>query len=1164
MSRVYKYNYNTIENTLSKKIGKKECETGRGILLGVTYDDEFNSWFYNDAERDKYSDYICYLNSTYFYYQVWTNKLFGINNPRDIYFYLFTDLNLKDTFAGNLNKSILKETVLRSESYGRSYIKRNITRNLSNLLSINGYLDGFRVTIDEYTGRAAKIMLLDGGHRNNLDGIEGYFKGNYNNTFNTNPHLLSEEVLFYLWNNLKLNKYIADGNDSSVYDYRDIKSGQVNFPDNNENITTVYYESYPNQSPNDTDGVLFNNQMTIYHANFKPSDLNRNSLLSKTNDSFRKGKYNTLISRFYGKDDNYELNNATSCVGGDNLISHGRNLLKKNNATENINGYDNPYCRVWTHHYQYDKFNKLIRPFNGVENNEKLNVTLKNDYNWEKFRANKNGREGWKKLDDNTSMDYKTNLVNITPFIKDGELDKNSIKRCMFSIENLAWRDIDDRSGEIKTLSEDQKGPYGGRIMWFPPYGLTFNENVTVNWNGNDFIGRGEKIYTYLNTERTGNLSFKMLIDHPSIIDYWKETEDDYEDEQDLLRFFAGCDILSINKVEKEEYKYLIKSKPVVKNEPKKEVLKFSVFFPNNYSQDYDRQGYDITVMYLLNGVGTGFDENGLDVYQYNEFKNTYNLYYSNPSASDFPYGYTPESAVIRENGESGSGYTWYGGYEMDEKCGLSCFKYAALSRTNRKIGSSITGLTGSNISSGSDLFLYSVISGGTGIVNSGLLSKLNDKKNYIYHRIDSIYLKSGEGEYMTSLSNCYDSISYGLNSKFGYDSGVLGKIYNELNPNQETPSENKNYIFSFSDIAKFAETERLKGMNDTLYDTNRVEFLKEMFTTHKISKVNVLGVANSQGTKGKKETRNERLSRQRGTTISDWIGNKFKPYFLSGATIGTYKRVEKVNDATEKSNDNNTLDAKLKRRVDVEIELTEIEQVTNVNKEEVEEIKFDTLLTANSKEELNKIKEKYERMGYEVVTSTETTEVTDEHNEIGGYGNEYKFFNKLNSTDTIFRENIKHKIKYFDPAYHSISPEGFNSRLTFLHQCTRQGPTTIHKENAKNLSFGRAPICVLRIGDFYNTKILINSLQITYEESGGIQWDLNPEGIGVSPMIANINMSFTFLGGSDLSGPISRLQNAVSFNYYANTGVYDSKAEEMIYENGVVIGIKDNQIKSK
>ena len=44
--------------------------------------------------------------------------------------------------------------------------------------------------------------------------------------------------------------------------------------------------------------------------------------------------------------------------------------------------------------------------------------------------------------------------------------------------------------------------------------------------------------------------------------------------------------------------------------------------------------------------------------------------------------------------------------------------------------------------------------------------------------------------------------------------------------------------------------------------------------------------------------------------------------------------------------------------------------------------------------------------------------------------------------------------------------------------------------------------------------------------------------------MIANIDISFTFLGGSDISGPISRLQNAVSYNYYANTSVYDRRAD--------------------
>jgi hypothetical protein len=60
----------------------------------------------------------------------------------------------------------------------------------------------------------------------------------------------------------------------------------------------------------------------------------------------------------------------------------------------------------------------------------------------------------------------------------------------------------------------------------------------------------------------------------------------------------------------------------------------------------------------------------------------------------------------------------------------------------------------------------------------------------------------------------------------------------------------------------------------------------------------------------------------------------------------------------------------------------------------------------------------------------------------------------------------------------------------------------------------------------------------------------LNPEGIGVMPMFAKVNITFVFLGGSDLAGPISRLQNAVSFNYYANTSVYDNRAEMVEYDS--------------
>ena len=105
--------------------------------------------------------------------------------------------------------------------------------------------------------------------------------------------------------------------------------------------------------------------------------------------------------------------------------------------------------------------------------------------------------------------------------------------------------------------------------------------------------------------------------------------------------------------------------------------------------------------------------------------------------------------------------------------------------------------------------------------------------------------------------------------------------------------------------------------------------------------------------------------------------------------------------------------------------------------------------------------------------------------------------------------------------------------------------------------AFGRPPVCVLRIGDFYYTKIIIDSLDIQYETP---QWDLNPEGIGVMPMFAKIGIRFKFLGGSDLGGPIARLQNAVSFNYYANTSVYDNRAEMVEYdENG-----SGNEVKFK
>ena len=151
-------------------------------------------------------------------------------------------------------------------------------------------------------------------------------------------------------------------------------------------------------------------------------------------------------------------------------------------------------------------------------------------------------------------------------------------------------------------------------------------------------------------------------------------------------------------------------------------------------------------------------------------------------------------------------------------------------------------------------------------------------------------------------------------------------------------------------------------------------------------------------------------------------------------------------------------------------------------------------------------------------------------------YVNECDYFMEMKRTDPFIYNSLGEKIKNFHPAFHAITPEGFNSRITFLQQCMRQGPQLIDPNAPQNMVFGRPPVCVLKIGDFYHTKIVIDNCNFTFDP---LQWDLNPEGIGVQPMIVKVDLSFKFIGGSSLGGPIKQLQNAVSYNFFANTGVY-------------------------
>jgi len=158
-------------------------------------------------------------------------------------------------------------------------------------------------------------------------------------------------------------------------------------------------------------------------------------------------------------------------------------------------------------------------------------------------------------------------------------------------------------------------------------------------------------------------------------------------------------------------------------------------------------------------------------------------------------------------------------------------------------------------------------------------------------------------------------------------------------------------------------------------------------------------------------------------------------------------------------------------------------------------------------------------------------------------------YFEKLKETDLFAYQTYKDKVKNFHPAFHSVHPCGFNSRMTFLNQCLRPGPSINSTVGPNNMAFGRPPISVLRLGDFYHCKVVINNIDFSYEQPF---WDLNPEGIGAQPWIVRVSMQMFIVGGMSLSGPLSQLQNAVSFNYFANTEICEpDRANPTKYFNG-------------
>lgn len=900
----------------------------------------------------------------------------------------------------------------------------------------------------------------------------------YVNSKSKNSYYSTDEAPFY-----------PSGYSVDTQSYSKDTNGFIVTRTSDESLTTIKHGLYEENSLNDTSNGLNvgqgdepNNRPgndTITALSGLTND--SNSLISKTNDLFRRGKINSMINRFYLP--NTETNELQRATNGTYGISRGRNLLRKNNEKINSNGYEDPYCRVWTSHYQYSKYKNAIRPF--MEGNEVLSpVTFDESKLGIGFRPFKKNRLM-------STIDETNGLPIIAPKAG-GERYKEDIKRCMFSIENLAWRDINfntevlertDKTGRVRrgfdnVLSREQQGPNGGRIMWFPPYNLKFTENVGVNWNGNSFIGRGEQIYTYVNTDRTGTLDFTLLIDHPSILDRYtmNKNDGDIKSDEEILRFFAGCEILQpLPDLGTEEPKptnaepvpEVVKEEPPVDPVPEEIIVnlhrRLYAFFPNNFSGSDHINNPDKAISYLrLGGIeGSGYEGgNG-----------------SSTSPINGCIGVDKKSFKNKAGGIN----TWH--YEVDDETK------------------------------------------------------------------DQVLIQKSEYD---GQNNYQDTACFGLNN---------GTLVDILTGNTENTQKAKDYL-RLNDldnneivdaIIPFSDIDMIKQYFAIISSDGKN--IPDVLNIAESVKIRCVGFASKHGDQIPKG--NERLALNRAKILQEFLIKeaKFDPNWFETPTVeGSNMKVE--NDSVS------SIEAKLGRHaaafIDVEYKYTkeptlektdndaktvtvsETLQVFNPSTGEYEDVaSFPHKTSADTVSEI--VADAQAKLN-EMSTTTTVRRIEPE------YDSEYRYFQTIYSDNDVVKRLITDKVQYFDPAYHSITPEGFNARLTFLQQCTRQGPTVAASEkgavSAGNLAFGRPPVCVLRIGDFYNTRIIIDSISINYDSNGGTQWDMNTEGIGLQPMFANVTIGFKFLGGSDLSGPISRLQNAVSYNFYANTSVYDRHAD--------------------
>jgi hypothetical protein len=651
------------------------------------------------------------------------------------------------------------------------------------------------------------------------------------------------------------------------------------------------------------------------------------------------------------------------------------------------------YCRVFAKDTPYLQFNDLQKTDGITTQGRRFSYSvLDNTYN---LNIAPNKQEGGQD---------STNLI--------GSSNNGYAKKYMFSIENLAWGTSSAPGYAVADLPVCERGPNGGRVMWFPPYGLTFGETVSANWNPNEFLGRPEPIYTYKNTSRTGTLTWKIVVDHPSalnvIVNKVLNNETNKVRIDSILEsFFAGCRKYDLYELAKKYY--TIKQndlfqiqQAITSKELPQESLEYAVDTVGNVpavTQATVSADEANTKLMAYNNLGFYFD-NDVPAQLGVNFINTYTPYISKEGS------YGPNAEIISLT-------------------------------TN---------------------FFQTVIKPNKNKIDKFILELITQMTNYKGGTV-TIFLK-------------------------GSASAAAKQEYNKKLSERRIDSVITYMTSSYPQIKTFVEQERLIFKSEALGEIAEVQIFD----------------SNGEPTSGEK------------INCTDNDFDSLTP--------------------TEKVYSTNAMAC---RRTFI----SGIQSKLNIPPSQAPQAKTNVIVG-------------------NVVTKTVTQNVLEQKTVIRdniskrvlrSLLSECDYFEAIKEETPMVYDNLKEKLKFFQPAFHSMTPEGLNSRLTFLQQCMRPGDTiptvksvggkdVLEYNNATNTSFGAPPVLILRIGDFYNTKIIPTSLGFTYENL-----DINPEGIGVQPMIANVTMGFNFVGGSGLKESVDKLQNALTFNYYANTEIYDDRA---------------------